>query len=146
MPNISLPLKLTLVSIPFIHILSVLFGAPLQTKFYETLLFSAVFSTITIFPPLIASNCNLEVIVRFTNNQILFPSELYATRVAIGGLLSCLSFCIVIPLDWDTWWQKYPIPCIFSVICGGAFGALIAKFEINFGKFKRGKKKPSKII
>lgn len=42
--------------------------------------------------------------------------------------------------------QKYPIPCIFSAICGGAFGALIAKFEINFGKFKRGKKKPSKII
>ena len=46
--------------------------------------------------------------------------EMYFSKFILTGAL-------VIPLDWDRWWQEWPIPSCFGALIGFLIGALISR-------------------
>eukprot|EP01062_Namystynia_karyoxenos_P061051 TRINITY_DN52967_c0_g1_i1.p3 TRINITY_DN52967_c0_g1~~TRINITY_DN52967_c0_g1_i1.p3 ORF type:complete len:177 (+),score=27.61 TRINITY_DN52967_c0_g1_i1:58-531(+) len=34
--------------------------------------------------------------------------------------------CAAVPLDWDVWWQRWPLPCLAGIAIGGAAGMTVA--------------------
>uniref|UniRef100_A0A0N4UQM6 Nitrogen permease regulator 2 n=1 Tax=Dracunculus medinensis TaxID=318479 RepID=A0A0N4UQM6_DRAME len=50
---------------------------------------------------------------------------LLAKKISLSGLLGAWFGAFFIPLDWDRWWQRWPLPCIFC-----AFFVKMPKFQM----------------
>lgn len=55
---------------------------------------------------------------------------------AIGTVLCSWMSAAVLPLDWDAWWQKWPLPCIFGAVVGYEIG-LVYGFFFHQGNSKK---------
>lgn len=110
-----------------LHYVCILFGAPFFASIFETTTWAMLATTLFLVPGL----CILGT-----------DHHLYL-RVIIGGLYEnqterfmyflslCMAICswispIVIPLDWDRPWQKWPIPCIVGVVIGYSIGVFMS--------------------
>ncbi|CAR27308.1 hypothetical protein ZYGR_0I05820 [Zygosaccharomyces rouxii] len=110
--KIKLPLVLIslcatlLLTIPTTVII-ILFGAPLIEKLFETWLLSLHLCFLA-YP---------AVYQVFNGDFKVGLWKRYFVMIVVGAWTSC----IVIPLDWDRYWQTWPIP----VVVGGYLGALV---------------------
>ena len=53
------------------------------------------------------------------------PRNADETRVLYSSLGACAgawSGATVFPLDWDTWWQRWPLPLVCGSVIGGVVG------------------------
>ena len=53
------------------------------------------------------------------------PRNADETRVLYSSLGACAgawSGATVFPLDWDTWWQRWPLPLVCGSVVGGVVG------------------------
>uniref|UniRef100_A0A914BZH1 Phosphatidylinositol-glycan biosynthesis class F protein n=1 Tax=Acrobeloides nanus TaxID=290746 RepID=A0A914BZH1_9BILA len=133
----------SIATIPVFYITAVLFGAPLLSNFDDTFVFSAVLALFASFPLFYSTNgdfdqlCDIVLDYNFSSK-----SQYFAHRCAVGSLAGAWLGAIVIPLDWDRWWQKWPIPCLFGIFIGALLGLLVAQIQLYFGwgkasRFKR---------
>lgn len=97
------------------YVIAILFGAPVLSDVISTAFFS-LWMTVIIAGPLCYIGCsspsslvNLFLLQR--------PTNLAQSRVmgsSVGCVIGAWLGVFVIPLDWDRWWQEFPIPCCFG--------------------------------
>ncbi|KAI9020792.1 GPI biosynthesis protein Pig-F [Phycomyces nitens] len=119
-----------------LHLLTILFGAPLLAKFYNTLVFSAYLAILSIFPAFIAivtpgKPSGWSKI--FLQHCPTTTSEIYGYTQAVCTFSGAWIGAIVLPLDWDREWQAWPISCVISTFLGHAVG-VVAGFCWSFFK------------
>lgn len=110
----------------------ILFGAPVMDCHEETLMLSALITLLTIFP-LIAYSC-VE-----TSMQLLFGVKAYSKDTIVEMLVNnaLLTVCgawlgaVVIPLDWNTPWQQWPIPCYLGAVGGFLLSNVLTVFKVT---------------
>ncbi|XP_059104419.1 phosphatidylinositol-glycan biosynthesis class F protein isoform X3 [Peromyscus eremicus] len=96
-----------LMSCVFLHIIFVLYGAPLIELVLETFLFAVILSTFTTVPCLCLLGPNLKAWLRvFSRNGVtsIWENSLQITTISsfIGAWLGAFP----IPLDWERPWQE----------------------------------------
>ncbi|KAG7308109.1 hypothetical protein JYU34_006770 [Plutella xylostella] len=110
----------------------ILFGAPVLESHEETLMLSALLTLLTVFP--LIAHAGVE-----TSMQLLFGVKSY-TKDSIFEMLvnnSILTVCgawlgaVVIPLDWNTPWQQWPIPCYLGALGGYLLSNVLTVFKMT---------------
>ncbi|XP_019864289.1 PREDICTED: phosphatidylinositol-glycan biosynthesis class F protein-like isoform X2 [Amphimedon queenslandica] len=109
------------------YVIAVLFGAPIFSQFYETMLWSTLMSSLIFIPCL--------TLLQWTPNEwtetLLFIKSRYTMRQfycavnAIAVLTGSWIGAAVLLLDWDTQWKVWPIPCYIGSLLGGVVSLLI---------------------
>ncbi|CAF4386542.1 unnamed protein product [Adineta steineri] len=112
------------------HGICILMGAPLLTDIIRTLLFSIYIVLIGFTPVIVSLKGNLNDIYNF-----LFENEYYLTisksnknffmkYLVWGTIIGAWLGALPIPLDWDRWWQRWPITCLISSTLGAGFSVI----------------------
>ena len=112
-------------SILIVYFIAFTFGASLIEDLYNNLLFSILVASIAFLPALILvpHRNPYELFIRvFVSRDFENNTEEACMVVAYGCAIGAWFGCFVLPLDWDRWWQQWPLPCCF----GALFGSLIA--------------------
>ncbi|XP_059049742.1 phosphatidylinositol-glycan biosynthesis class F protein [Achroia grisella] len=108
-----------------------LFGAPILDCHEETLMLSSLMTLLTVFPLIAHSGVEASM-------QQLFGMKNYG-RDSITEMLvnnSIMTVCgawigaVVIPLDWNTPWQQWPIPCYLGAISGYLLSNVLTVFKV----------------
>jgi phosphatidylinositol glycan class F len=118
--------------IGIIYIVCILMGAPLLTDIIRTFLFSIYIVLIGFTPIIFSLKGNLKEIYNF-----VFQNEFYLTisnskkqflmrNLIWGTILGAWLGAIPIPLDWDRWWQRWPITCLVSSTIGAGLSIVIS--------------------
>ncbi|KAE8348328.1 GPI biosynthesis protein family Pig-F-domain-containing protein [Aspergillus coremiiformis] len=120
----------TLLAIPVLTILLVLFGAPLTTHHPQTLLCAAHMAVLT---------ATALVYVHGVDGGVwreVWGASRPADAVWGGALGSCVGAwfgAVPIPLDWDRPWQAFPITIVVGAYIGYAVGVGLGR-TVLFGK------------
>lgn len=110
----------------------ILFGAPVLDCHEETLMLSTLLTLLTVFPLIVHSGVE-------TSMQLLFGVKTYGKDTIIEMLVNNALFTIcgawlgavVIPLDWNTPWQVWPIPCYLGAIGGFLLSNVLTVFKVT---------------
>ncbi|KAJ5654717.1 Glycosylphosphatidylinositol anchor biosynthesis protein 11 [Penicillium lividum] len=121
----------TLVATPVIAALLVMFGAPLTTHNYETVLCAAHMAFLSASPLLYVHGVDGSVWKEIWS--IARPADT-VWGSALGTGLGAWFGAIPIPLDWDRPWQAFPITILVGAYIGYALGALISSTPLLYGK------------
>ncbi|XP_023940671.1 phosphatidylinositol-glycan biosynthesis class F protein [Bicyclus anynana] len=97
----------------------ILFGAPVLEQHDGTLLLSSLLTLLTVFP--LIAHTGVESAM-----QLLFGVKTFSRDTIIAMLVNnaLMTVCgawlgaVVIPLDWNTPWQQWPIPCYLGAVGG----------------------------
>ncbi|XP_004922918.2 phosphatidylinositol-glycan biosynthesis class F protein [Bombyx mandarina] len=108
----------------------ILFGAPVLDLHEETLMLSTLLTILTIFPLILHSGVECSM-------QLLFGVKSFARDTVVEMLVNnaMLTVCgawlgaVVIPLDWNTPWQQWPIPCYLGAIGGYLLANVLTVFK-----------------
>ncbi len=104
-----------------IYLIAFTFGAYLIENVYENLVFSIFMSMVCVMPSfLYCEHKNaLELVDRlFFKNGYQNRIEERLVTISYGAIIGAWFGALVIPLDWDRWWQEWPICSIFGSILG----------------------------
>jgi phosphatidylinositol glycan class F len=116
-----------------IYLITFTFGASLIESFYETTLFSMLISLECFMPLFICCEHSnpFDLLNRlFIKKDFKCHLESLLVNIAHGGVIGAWLGALVIPLDWDRWWQVWPISCCISSLIGTILGGLL--FSISF--------------
>lgn len=129
----------TVLAVGVTYVFSVLFGAPLTTKQEQTFVFSILITAVIITPTAIQLGTNILPLLLTDCLETEFAStiELYERNNFRTTVLGAFVGAVVIPFDWETEWQRWPIPCSVGLI-GGHLLANV--YEIICWQFKSLKK------
>lgn len=110
-------------SIILYAIVCILFGAPMNRNYAETFTLSIMLTSLTILPLCLYIGPYATVQFLFGDTfKLTTKSEMaylqFLRDNAIGTILGAWSGSIVVPLDWDEYWQQYPIPNVCGAIIG----------------------------
>ncbi len=110
------------------HVISILMGAPLFTDVMRTFVFSIYLVLIGFTPIIISSKGNLKEIYDFVFQMTISNSRkrFYMRNLIWGTMIGAWLGAIPIPLDWDRWWQRWPITCFVSSTIGAVLSMLIS--------------------
>lgn len=118
-----------LASIIIIYLITVTFGASLIEDFNGTLLFSILISSISFMPSfiLIEHQDPFSLLTRlFIKNEYNSNLEIRLVKLSLGAIIGSWFGALVIPLDWDRWWQEWPISCCIGALVGSFIGLLFS--------------------
>lgn len=109
-----------------------LFGAPVLDCHEETLMLSTLLTLLTVFP--LIAHSGVE-----TSMQLLFGVKTYSKDTIIEMLVNnaLLTVCgawlgaVVIPLDWNTPWQQWPIPCYLGALGGFVLSNVLTVLKVT---------------
>ncbi|CAK1546306.1 unnamed protein product [Leptosia nina] len=122
-----------LLGITFCFFLGImLFGAPVLDKHEETLMLSSLLTLLTVFP--LVAHCGVEPAV-----QLLFGVKSFNKDTIVAMLVNnaLLTLCgawlgaVVIPLDWNTPWQQWPIPCYLGALGGYVLSNVLTVLKVT---------------
>ncbi|KAK9481035.1 glycosylphosphatidylinositol anchor biosynthesis 11 [Lipomyces japonicus] len=120
--TIILGLVLTALLTPLLHIIYVLFGAPVTSAVPETFLLSAHTAILSLFPLLCTFSLDSDTWANVVSLNVPV-TPLYAS--VVGTILGAWLGAIPIPLDWDREWQKWPVTIIIGAYVGNSVGRLV---------------------
>ncbi|KAJ5156934.1 Glycosylphosphatidylinositol anchor biosynthesis protein 11 [Penicillium canariense] len=127
-----LSLALTsLLATPMIAVLLVLFGAPLTTHNAETLLCAAHMALLSATGLVYVHGVDGSIWKQVWG--IARPADA-VWGGALGTGLGAWFGAIPIPLDWDRPWQAFPITILAGAYIGCAFGSLVSRTPLLYGK------------
>lgn len=109
----------TLLATPLIYVILILFGAPLTTKSYETLLCAAHVSSLAVMPLVYVHGVDERKWLEAAS--ILSPVD-GVFGAALGTFIGAWVGAVPIPLDWDREWQKWPVTIVTGAYLGWAVG------------------------
>lgn len=104
-------------------VLCILMGASYYSSFEETIVLSALLTSLTIFPVglFLGPTKTLQYLFydsfELTYRREVTHLELLQYNV-LGTLIGAWAGSVVVPLDWDRDWQTYPIPNIIGALVG----------------------------
>ncbi|KAK9460183.1 glycosylphosphatidylinositol anchor biosynthesis protein 11 [Lipomyces oligophaga] len=119
--NTILALVLTGLLVPFVHVLYVLFGAPVTVAVTSTTLLSAHTAVLALFPLLCTVPLDINSWLQILG--LKGPWTPFYTA-SLGTLLGAWLGAVPIPLDWDRSWQRWPVTIIVGAYAGNFLGAL----------------------
>lgn len=127
-----------LVTLVVFYIGAVIFGAPILTQHYETFFFALLMTILTALP------CVLHLDTE--NIPVLFLSLFEGTDIHTYyfwnirlTILGAWLGAVVIPLDWNRPYQKWPIPCCIGAMGGCYIANIFSLLRRRFYKKKTGK-------
>ncbi|KAF2103981.1 hypothetical protein NA57DRAFT_70192 [Rhizodiscina lignyota] len=121
----------TLLATPLLTIILILFGAPVTSKLWETLLCAAHMSALAIMPLVYVHGVDEG---RWWEVASLMSPVDEVFGAAIGTMVGAWAGAVPIPLDWDREWQKWPVTIVTGAYMGWAVGKLLG------GTLLRGKR------
>ncbi|VVC31410.1 GPI biosynthesis protein Pig-F [Cinara cedri] len=129
----------TILAVGVAYFFSILFGAPLITKQEQTFVFSILITAVIITPTAIQLGSNILplLLTDCLENEFASTIEVYERNNFRITILGAFIGAAVIPFDWETEWQRWPIPCSVGLI-GGHLLANV--YEIICWQFKSLKK------
>ncbi|KAK5973725.1 DNA-directed RNA polymerase subunit [Trichostrongylus colubriformis] len=92
------------------YVLCVLLGAPVFSEFYSTSALSLWLALLTGLPISFVYRSASQIREFLFEGRCSTHSELSAHRAILGAVIGAWLGAFVIPLDWDRWWQRYPLP------------------------------------
>lgn len=116
-----------LVSTLGFHVILVLFGAPLMESSSETFYFSILLTFTSVLPFLLMVGPTVE---SWVYKSFQDCPEYYVLLTGVTALVGAWLGAFVIPLDWDRWWQVWPISCVLGNQGGYCFGLIISAVQI----------------
>lgn len=117
---------------------AVVFGAPLLSQHYETFFFSLLMTILTALP------CILHLDIEYVLTLFLSIFEgtdthtYYFWNIRLTILGSWLG-AVMIPLDWDRPYQKWPVSCCIGAMGGCYVANIFSLYKKRFNKRKAGK-------
>lgn len=108
-----------------------MFGAPLTTHNYETVLCAAHMALLSASPLAYVHGVDGSVWKEVWG--IARPADT-VWGSALGTGLGAWFGAIPIPLDWDRPWQAFPITILVGAYIGYALGALLSRTPLLYGK------------
>lgn len=111
-----------LVSVLCFHLILILFGASVVESSNETFYFSVLLALTSVFPCLLMVGPTVET---WISKSLQDGSEKYVLMIGISSIVGAWFGAFVIPLDWDRWWQVWPVSCIWGNLIGYCCGLLI---------------------
>lgn len=123
-------LVLTAFASALVHLAFVLFGAPLLTHVSQTLLLSAHFSLLTLFPIFYVRGVE-SAAWRAVASATAPLDEVYGALV--GAVAGAWLGAVPIPLDWDREWQKWPVTIVAGMYAGYVLGK-VAGGTVLYGR------------
>jgi phosphatidylinositol glycan class F len=123
------------VSVSVVYFVTFTFGAYLFENVAETVLFGAFMSALCIMPTLMLCEHRnpLDPIDRvLLKNEFESSKERVLTNLAYGAIVGAWLGALVIPLDWDRWWQEWPVSCMMGASCGSVCGVLVDSVKRRF--------------
>jgi GPI ethanolamine phosphate transferase 2/3 subunit F len=135
------------VLLPVFHFMGVAFGAPLLEDFWHTLGWAALLAVSFAVPGAYSSVCaararrpvprgilgQLGEFLALADDTATPEWQLSAWGAALGSWIGAL----VIPLDWDRPWQRWPVSCVIMALAGHSFGSLVAAVVILLRRHKK---------
>lgn len=106
------------------HFAAVVFGAPLFSNFYGTFLWAALMSALTFLPVGIVTDTNSPEWI-FQDTIASERAKWFVGLPALTTIIGAWAGAIVIPLDWNRPWQKWPVPCTYGALAGYFIGVLL---------------------
>ncbi|KAL1948400.1 hypothetical protein VTO73DRAFT_12475 [Trametes versicolor] len=129
---------LTLAASVALHVVVVLFGAPLTKHPLHTYLLSLLLAILTVFSPAYAlglpswKSDSPSLVSWFTWVRLFAelsprtPVERALVYPAVGAVIGCWAGAIPIGLDWERPWQAWPLTPAFGAVGGYIVGSLVA--------------------
>ncbi|XP_044717176.1 GPI biosynthesis protein family pig-F domain-containing protein [Hirsutella rhossiliensis] len=130
-----LSLVLTSIATPAVYALFVLFGAPLLDHVPHTILCSAHFALLGLFPVFYARGVNGEALVAVSGASA--PLDETFGGLA-GAVVGAWLGAVPIPLDWDREWQRWPVTIVVGLYGGSLLGGW-ASGALLYGRSLRGR-------
>jgi phosphatidylinositol glycan class F len=121
-------LALTAFSVPILHILFVLFGAPFLTHVYHTFLCSAILAILSVFPVVYAHGVNSRAWVAICGATAPWDEVFCGFW---GGIIGAWLGAVPIPLDWDREWQKWPVTIVGGIFGGYVIGRVVGNIVVH---------------
>ncbi|CAL3972562.1 unnamed protein product [Diplocarpon coronariae] len=121
-------LLFTILSIPLLTLLQILFGAPLTTHLPHTLLSSAHIALLAVLPLIYVHGSDGKKWREIASLYCPFD-EVFGG--ALGCLLGAWVGAVPIPLDWDREWQKWPVTIVTGVYAGYVVGKTLGRWALN---------------
>lgn len=101
-------------------VLTILLGAPFTTHQPQTLLFSAHVAVLAVYPLVYELGVDGEKWKRiFEARSVGNGREFWGGAAALVGAWVA---AVVIPLDWDRVWQRWPVPILVGAYLGSSIG------------------------
>ncbi|PAA69136.1 hypothetical protein BOX15_Mlig025654g1, partial [Macrostomum lignano] len=110
-------------SVFYYHFLAVMFGAPFFSEIGGTFAFSLLLASLTVLPFLYITPFDDLNALSFAN-FLAFPSGA-ASYMADLAILGSYCSAVAVPLDWDRWWQRWPIPGCAGCLAGAGLGLAV---------------------
>ncbi|KAF2800239.1 hypothetical protein K505DRAFT_320632 [Melanomma pulvis-pyrius CBS 109.77] len=107
---------------PLLAATLVLFGAPISTHYFHTLLCAAHISLLATLPLVYVHGVDGQT-WREVVALLLPVDEVYGGM--IGTVIGAWLGAVPIPLDWDREWQKWPVTIVTGAYIGFAVGKLV---------------------
>ncbi|XP_050531969.1 phosphatidylinositol-glycan biosynthesis class F protein [Daktulosphaira vitifoliae] len=122
---------------------AILFGAPIMSKQEGTLVFSILITSVIVTPTSVQLGSSIFPLFLTENSEseCLNTVERSEKNNFRSTVLGAFIGTIVIPFDWETEWQRWPIPCSVGLICGHL---LVNIYEIICWQYKFLKRKSIK--
>ncbi|XP_050679692.1 phosphatidylinositol-glycan biosynthesis class F protein [Leptidea sinapis] len=110
----------------------ILFGAPFLDNHEETLMLSCLLTLLAVFP--LVAHIGVEMAM-----QLLFGVKSFTRDTIIAMLVNNAVFtlcgawlgAVVIPLDWNTPWQVWPIPCYLGAVGGYLLANVLTVLKVS---------------
>jgi len=85
----------------------------------QTLLFSLLMSSMTCVPAFAYLGLNGQQLKRlFVMFSVVDTKERWILGSAIGATFGAWIGVLPVPLDWERWWQAWPITCLVGSLLG----------------------------
>lgn len=129
------------------YFFSILFGAPLITKQEQTFVFSLLLTAVIITPTAIQLGSNILplLLTDCLETEITSTIEVYERDNFRGTILGAFIGAAIIPLDWETEWQHWPIPCSIGLIGGHLLANVYQIICWQFKSLKKSSMKKNKF-
>jgi len=123
-----------------VHIILVLFGAPITSHVLHTYFLALLITLLTVFTPAYTLGVpsltsaggslvnRLNWIRLFVELSVRNPVERALLYPAVGTVLGCWAGAFPIALDWDRPWQAWPLTSASCAILGYIIGSIVALF------------------
>lgn len=114
------------------YVAALLFGAPYFSLMTETLIFSGLLSSLTVLPLTVFCGTSYIHVLELMSIQRLKKRERSAKFIIMLTVFGAWVGAFVIPLDWERWWQEWPISCCISMT---VFSSIAWTLNFTFGKW-----------
>ncbi|PIC34080.1 hypothetical protein B9Z55_013840 [Caenorhabditis nigoni] len=137
--------KYLTLSFAIFYTFAVLFGAPFFSDIIATTVLAATLTLVTALPAVLIFDSEekfLEVLLlAFSADYTKTTKESIYILTSIFAIFGAWAAAAVHPLDWDRWWQRYPLPSLAGTIVGAFVGLIISSLRSLIRKSNTNKPK-----